>query len=67
MDFTRRAVDEELVGRYLRDGFWSTGSLGQLLAGGLHEAREEVRGREKKRFSVVVGPRFSPDLFGLEA
>jgi acyl-CoA synthetase (AMP-forming)/AMP-acid ligase II len=38
VEFTPRAIDEELARRYVREGFWRDESLGTLLAAGLHDA-----------------------------
>jgi acyl-CoA synthetase len=41
MDFTPRETDEAHVERYVRDGFWTDESLGELLAAGLRDAASE--------------------------
>jgi acyl-CoA synthetase len=38
MDFTPRVVDEQDARRYVAEGFWGDGSLGELLGAGLHDA-----------------------------
>jgi acyl-CoA synthetase len=40
MDFTPREIDQEHEERYVREGFWGDGSLGELLAAGLHDAQD---------------------------
>jgi acyl-CoA synthetase (AMP-forming)/AMP-acid ligase II len=40
VEFTPRVVDNEHTRRYLAEGFWRDQSLGELLAAGLHDARE---------------------------
>ena len=40
MDFTPREIDEEHARRYVAEGFWRDESLGELLAAGLHDARD---------------------------
>jgi acyl-CoA synthetase len=40
VDFTPRTIDEEHAERYVREGFWGTQSLGELLAAGLREAAD---------------------------
>jgi acyl-CoA synthetase (AMP-forming)/AMP-acid ligase II len=40
MEFTPREIDEEHTRRYVAEGFWRDESLGELLAAGLHDARD---------------------------
>ena len=40
MEFTPREIDEEHARRYVAEGFWRDDSLGELLAAGLHDARD---------------------------
>jgi acyl-CoA synthetase len=40
MEFTPREIDDEHARRYVAEGFWRDESLGELLAAGLHDARD---------------------------
>src|SRR5690242_12782394 len=40
-DWQLRSVEPERAQQYARDGFWDDQSLGQLLAGGIHDAGNE--------------------------
>ena len=57
MDFTPRETDEAHTRRYIAEGFWRDESLGELLAAGLHDARDHpftVRS-DRKPFRGTLG------------